>query len=150
MLLLGPQRYSKALFGIIMLLLGPQRYSKALFEIIMLLLGPQRYSKTLLVIFLSLSTFLFKISYSSLAIILAFASSSCFTLAVPMREVYCVGYKPRALEWDPRSLHAVYTIDALNALYIIIMILRRQGNIALLQQYCVVRAILRCEGNIAL
>ena len=25
-----------------------------------------------------------------------------FALAIPMREVYCVGYTPRA--WDPRSL----------------------------------------------
>ena len=32
-------------------------------------------------------------------------SSSCFTLAVPMREVSCVGYTPRA--WDPRSLQSM-------------------------------------------
>ena len=48
---------------------------------------------------------LFYISYYSFAIILVSASSSCFTLAVPMREVYCVGYTPRA--WDPRSLQPV-------------------------------------------
>ena len=35
-------------------------------------------------------------------IIFVSASSSCFTLAVPMREVHCVRYAPRA--WDPRPL----------------------------------------------
>ena len=40
----------------------------------------------------------FQISYYS-CIILVFASSSCFTLAVPMREVYCVG----PCTWNPRS-----------------------------------------------
>ena len=43
----------------------------------------------------------FHISYSSITMILASASSSCFTLAVPMRDVPCVEYTPRA--WDPRS-----------------------------------------------
>ena len=33
------------------------------------------------------------------------AFSSCFTLAVTMREVYCVGYTPRA--WDPRTLQSI-------------------------------------------
>ena len=45
---------------------------------------------------------MFLSSYYSLTIILVSTSSSCFTLAVPMREVYCVEYTPRA--WDPRSL----------------------------------------------
>ena len=48
----------------------------------------------------------FHISYYSLTIILVSAPSSCFTLAVPMREVYCVRYTPRA--WDPRSLYSLY------------------------------------------
>ena len=43
----------------------------------------------------------FQISYYY-RIILVSASSFSFTLAVPMREVYCVGYTLRA--WDPRSL----------------------------------------------
>ena len=45
----------------------------------------------------------FQISYYSITMILLSVSSSCFTLAVPMREVSCVGYTPRA--WDPRSVH---------------------------------------------
>ena len=36
----------------------------------------------------------FQISYSSFTIILVSASSSCFTLAVTMREVSCVAYTP--------------------------------------------------------
>ena len=48
---------------------------------------------------------LLQISHNSLAMILVSASSSYFTLAVPMREVYCVGYAPRA--WDPRSLLSI-------------------------------------------
>ena len=43
----------------------------------------------------------FHISYYSLTIIHVSASFSCFILAVPMREVLCVGYT-RA--WDPRFL----------------------------------------------
>ena len=42
-----------------------------------------------------------RISYTSITMILVFASSSYFTLPVPMREVSCVGDTPRA--WDPRS-----------------------------------------------
>ena len=37
--------------------------------------------------------------------ILLSASSSYFTLAVPMHEVPCVGYTPHA--WDPRSLQSI-------------------------------------------
>ena len=48
----------------------------------------------------------FHISYSS-TMILVSASSSCFALAVPMREVSCVGYTPRA--WDPSSLQSIHT-----------------------------------------
>ena len=44
----------------------------------------------------------FHVSYYSLAMILVSASSSCFTVAVSIREVYCVRYEPRA--WDPSSL----------------------------------------------
>ena len=44
----------------------------------------------------------FHISYYSLTIILVSVPSSSFTLAVSMREVYCVGYTPRA--WDPQSI----------------------------------------------
>ena len=47
----------------------------------------------------------FQIPYYSLAIILVSASSSCFTLAVPLREVSCLGYTPRA--WDTRSLQSM-------------------------------------------
>ena len=47
----------------------------------------------------------FQISYYSLAIILVSVSSSFITLAIPMREVFCVGYTPRA--WDPRYLQAI-------------------------------------------
>ena len=43
----------------------------------------------------------FHISYYS-RIILVRVSSSYFTFAVPMREVSCVGYTPRA--WGPRPL----------------------------------------------
>ena len=46
-----------------------------------------------------------QISYYSIAITLASASSSCFTLAIPIREVYCVGYTPRA--WDPLYLQSI-------------------------------------------
>ena len=49
----------------------------------------------------------FHISYYSL-IILVSAPSSCFTLAVPMREVYCVEYTPCA--WDPRSLQSILDV----------------------------------------
>ena len=44
----------------------------------------------------------FQISYYCLDVILVSASSSCFALAVLMREVPCVRYTPRA--WDLRSL----------------------------------------------
>ena len=44
----------------------------------------------------------FQISYYSPTIIFVSAFSSCFALAVPMREVSCVGYTPRAC--DSRSL----------------------------------------------
>ena len=44
----------------------------------------------------------FHISYNSITMILVSVSSSCFTLAIPMREICRVGYTPRA--WDPRSL----------------------------------------------
>ena len=37
--------------------------------------------------------------------ILVSVFSSCFTPAVPMLEVSCVGYTPRA--WDPRSLQSM-------------------------------------------
>ena len=40
-----------------------------------------------------------------LTIILESAPSSCFTLAVPMRGVSCVGYTP--ITWDPRSLQSM-------------------------------------------
>ena len=40
--------------------------------------------------------------FHTISLILVSASSSCYTLAVPMREVSCVGYRPRA--WDLRSL----------------------------------------------
>ena len=42
------------------------------------------------------------ISYNSITIILVSVSSSCLILVVPMREVSCVRYTPRA--WDSRSL----------------------------------------------
>ena len=51
----------------------------------------------------------FQISYYSLAIILVSAFFSSFTLAVPMREVSCVGYEPRA--WDPCSLQPILDGD---------------------------------------
>ena len=41
----------------------------------------------------------------SLTIILVSAPTSCFTFAVPMREVSCVGYTLRA--WDLRSLQFI-------------------------------------------
>ena len=47
---------------------------------------------------------LFQISYSPTTV-LASASSSYFFLAIPMREVSCMGYIPRA--WDPRSLQCI-------------------------------------------
>ena len=43
-----------------------------------------------------------QISFYSITMIVVSASSSCFTLAVPMCKTYCVAYTPRA--WDPRSL----------------------------------------------
>ena len=43
----------------------------------------------------------FHISYYPITIILVSASSSCFALPVPMREVSCVRYTLCA--WDPRS-----------------------------------------------
>ena len=47
--------------------------------------------------------FFFHISfYYCITIILVSAASSYFSLAVPIREVSCVGCTPRA--WDPRSL----------------------------------------------
>ena len=48
----------------------------------------------------------FHISYYSLTITLVSAPTSCFTFAVPMRDVYCVGYTPLAR--DPRSLYGPY------------------------------------------
>ena len=47
----------------------------------------------------------FYTSYYSLTITLVSAPTSCFTFAVSMREVYCVGCTPRA--WDPRSLQSI-------------------------------------------
>ena len=52
--------------------------------------------------YLRLSLIVPTISYSSLAIILVSTVSSCFTLAVFMHEVFCVGYTLCAR--DPRSL----------------------------------------------
>ena len=46
----------------------------------------------------------FHISYY-LTITLVSAPASFFSLAVPMHEVYCVGYSPRA--WAPRSLQSM-------------------------------------------
>ena len=48
------------------------------------------------------SCFILYVSHYSFAIILVSTSSSWFTLAVPTREVFCVGYTPRA--WGHRSL----------------------------------------------
>ena len=50
----------------------------------------------------------FHISYYSLTITLVSAPTSCFTLSVPMREVYCVRYTPRA--WDSRSLLSILDV----------------------------------------
>ena len=50
-------------------------------------------------------TFLPSIFHTTLTIILVSVSSSSFTLAVSMSEVYCVGYTPRA--WDPCFLQCV-------------------------------------------
>ena len=50
----------------------------------------------------------FQISYYSFCIILASATSSCFTLAVPMRDLSCVGYTLCA--WDPRSLSSIQSL----------------------------------------
>ena len=50
----------------------------------------------------------FHISYYSLTIILVSAPTFSFTLAVPICEVYCVGYAPRA--WDPRSLQSILDV----------------------------------------
>ena len=47
--------------------------------------------------------------YYFFAIILVSAPSSSFILAVPMREVYCVRYIPRA--WDPRSLQSILDVS---------------------------------------
>ena len=45
----------------------------------------------------------FLISYSSTIVV--YASSSSFSLAVPMREESCVGYTPSV--WDLRSLQSI-------------------------------------------
>ena len=43
--------------------------------------------------------------FYSFTIILVSASFSYFTLALPIREIYCVEYTPRA--WDARSLQSI-------------------------------------------
>ena len=50
----------------------------------------------------------FHISRYSLTIILASAPTFSFTLAVPIREVYCAKYTPRA--WDLRSLQFIINV----------------------------------------
>ena len=57
---------------------------------------------------LRLNVPLFQISYYFIVITLVSAPTSYFTLVVPMREVYCVGYTPRAQ--DSRSLQ-VHILD---------------------------------------
>ena len=53
-------------------------------------------------------TFLPYSAHYSLTIIFVSAPTSCFTLAVPMREVYFVSYTLRA--WDSRSLQLILDV----------------------------------------
>ena len=52
------------------------------------------------------------------------SASFCFTLAVPMREVSCVEYTPRA--WDPRSLQSTQNSPAYYSFHL--SVLTRRGG----------------------
>ena len=51
----------------------------------------------------------FYMSYSFFAIIMVSASSSCFTLAVPKHDLFCMGYTPPAR--DSCSLQSIFRDD---------------------------------------